>query len=339
MFTCFACSVTPLVYPARSTNNISTPTTSATPSLGPCSSSPDFVLSALIQDVTVRYPFRLVFLTTKIGTRVQLPARKLGPLSPLLSYSRPRRAGLFNGFVPYLTVAAIQLFRQNLSRRSCRWIYLRQLSTFCAVLPSAQNIMNHTTPSPSPPPAHSSPAQGTPHNAAAGTKRKRSSGSKFYAVKVGFQPGVYYNWNDCLTQVTGYKGAVCESVASEYHYDLEDCALAYLGVLYWTISADCRILQSNHSLHSKKPMLSSQVPDCLVLRPQRLRGLTTHDSTASKEAINPVSIRIGLKPRSRYGDLYGRNTRSFLRGQRQRNLSGAHRNSLQRQLASHESLK
>ncbi|RWQ98203.1 putative ribonuclease H [Paecilomyces variotii] len=71
--------------------------------------------------------------------------------------------------------------------------------------------MNHTTPSPSPPPTHSSPAQGTPHSVAAGAKRKRSSGSKFYAVKLGFQPGVYYNWNDCLAQVTGYKGAVFQS--------------------------------------------------------------------------------------------------------------------------------
>ncbi|KAG5292660.1 RNase H domain-containing protein [Histoplasma ohiense] len=42
-------------------------------------------------------------------------------------------------------------------------------------------------------------------------KRKRTAEPKFYAVKFGFQPGVYHTWNDCLTQVTGFKGAVFQS--------------------------------------------------------------------------------------------------------------------------------
>ncbi|OAX82486.1 hypothetical protein ACJ72_03169 [Emergomyces africanus] len=42
-----------------------------------------------------------------------------------------------------------------------------------------------------------------------GAKRKRTTDPKFYAVKFGFQPGIYHTWNDCLTQVTGFKGAVC----------------------------------------------------------------------------------------------------------------------------------
>lgn len=74
-------------------------------------------------------------------------------------------------------------------------------STFSITL---RDTMGATTPSPSPGPATSymkSPA---------GTKRKRTSGAKYYAVKKGYQPGVYHQWNDCLTQVTGYKGAVCE---------------------------------------------------------------------------------------------------------------------------------
>jgi Caulimovirus viroplasmin len=70
------------------------------------------------------------------------------------------------------------------------------------------SIMNTSTPpSPSPAPAKGSPARST---ASAGTKRKRTAGSKYYAVKAGFQPGVYYNWNECLLQVTGFKGAVCK---------------------------------------------------------------------------------------------------------------------------------
>ncbi|KAK2813294.1 hypothetical protein FQN50_000608 [Emmonsiellopsis sp. PD_5] len=46
---------------------------------------------------------------------------------------------------------------------------------------------------------------------AAGAKRKRTAEPKFYAVKFGFQPGVYHTWNECLAQVTGFKGAVFQS--------------------------------------------------------------------------------------------------------------------------------
>lgn len=43
-----------------------------------------------------------------------------------------------------------------------------------------------------------------------GTKRKRSSEPKFYAVRSGHKPGVYYTWADCLEQVKGFKKAMCE---------------------------------------------------------------------------------------------------------------------------------
>jgi hypothetical protein len=83
-------------------------------------------------------------------------------------------------------------------------------SRFSSLLDQPPSTMNGTTPSPSPAPAtkpsHSPPAP------AAGTKRKRSSAGKYYAVKKGYQPGIYYEWNDCLTQVTGYKGAVCRFI-------------------------------------------------------------------------------------------------------------------------------
>ncbi|KAM5441105.1 putative ribonuclease H [Microsporum ferrugineum] len=45
-------------------------------------------------------------------------------------------------------------------------------------------------------------------NVVAGTKRKRNGEPKFYAVKIGFQPGIYNHWSECLAQVTGFKGAV-----------------------------------------------------------------------------------------------------------------------------------
>lgn len=42
-----------------------------------------------------------------------------------------------------------------------------------------------------------------------GTKRKRETGPKFYSVRTGFQPGIYHSWADCLSQVKGYKNAMC----------------------------------------------------------------------------------------------------------------------------------
>ena len=44
----------------------------------------------------------------------------------------------------------------------------------------------------------------------AGTKRKRGSETKFYVVRTGHHPGIYYNWDDCLKEVKGYKKAECE---------------------------------------------------------------------------------------------------------------------------------
>ncbi|EGD90296.2 hypothetical protein H112_01751 [Trichophyton rubrum D6] len=56
-------------------------------------------------------------------------------------------------------------------------------------------------------------------NVAAGTKRKRNGEPKFYAVKIGFQPGIYNHWNECLAQVTGFKGAVFQSFPSREEAD------------------------------------------------------------------------------------------------------------------------
>ncbi|CAK3878867.1 Ribonuclease H [Lecanosticta acicola] len=44
----------------------------------------------------------------------------------------------------------------------------------------------------------------------AGAKRKRDT-PKFYAVRVGKSPGVYYSWTECLDQVRGFPKAVFKS--------------------------------------------------------------------------------------------------------------------------------
>ena len=36
-------------------------------------------------------------------------------------------------------------------------------------------------------------------------------GIKYYAVKKGKVPGIYFNWNDCKAMVDGYQGAVYKS--------------------------------------------------------------------------------------------------------------------------------
>ena len=52
-----------------------------------------------------------------------------------------------------------------------------------------------------------SPAGTTASN---GIKRKRGNEVKYYAVRVGYQPGVYHTWADCLDQVKGFKKATCK---------------------------------------------------------------------------------------------------------------------------------
>lgn len=49
------------------------------------------------------------------------------------------------------------------------------------------------------------------------------SKKKYYAVKVGKTPGIYFTWADCSAQVTGYKGAKYKSFQS-----IEE-ALAFIG--------------------------------------------------------------------------------------------------------------
>ncbi|KAJ6032536.1 Ribosomal protein L9/RNase H1 N-terminal [Penicillium herquei] len=72
--------------------------------------------------------------------------------------------------------------------------------------------MKGATPSPSPAPVpKGSPGPNTP---IAGAKRKRTPAAKYYAVKAGFKPGIYYGWPECLAQITGYKGAIFQSFLS-----------------------------------------------------------------------------------------------------------------------------
>ncbi|KAJ5653193.1 Ribosomal protein L9/RNase H1N-terminal [Penicillium lividum] len=75
--------------------------------------------------------------------------------------------------------------------------------------------MKGATPSPSPAPGtKASPAPKSTPSPAAGIKRKRVPAAKYYAVKAGFKPGIYYGWPECLAQITGFKGAIFQSFLS-----------------------------------------------------------------------------------------------------------------------------
>src|SRR5277367_3015229 len=44
----------------------------------------------------------------------------------------------------------------------------------------------------------------------ASKKRKLADmATKYYAVRAGHKPGVYMSWQDCLVNITGFKGAQC----------------------------------------------------------------------------------------------------------------------------------
>ena len=47
--------------------------------------------------------------------------------------------------------------------------------------------------------------------------------TKYYAVKVGKAPGIYWDWDSCKAQVHGFKGAIYKSFKTEKE------ALAFLG--------------------------------------------------------------------------------------------------------------
>ena len=49
------------------------------------------------------------------------------------------------------------------------------------------------------------------------------SKKKYYAVKVGKTPGIYFTWDDCSAQVTGYKGAKFKS------FTTIEAALEFIG--------------------------------------------------------------------------------------------------------------
>lgn len=53
-------------------------------------------------------------------------------------------------------------------------------------------------------------------SAPSSSRKRKSEGPKFYAVKAGHTTGVKLTWDDCKESITGYKGAICESIQLRY---------------------------------------------------------------------------------------------------------------------------
>jgi ribonuclease HI len=80
--------------------------------------------------------------------------------------------------------------------------------------------VNHPQPVPAPAPAQLASPPAMPMmdpGPVAGVKRKREAKPaqpKFYAVRIGKEPGIYHTWNECLDQVRGFPKAMFKSFAT-----------------------------------------------------------------------------------------------------------------------------
>ena len=98
------------------------------------------------------------------------------------------------------------------------------------------------------------------------------SKKKYYAVKVGKTPGIYFTWDDCSKQVTGYKGAKYKSFLT-----VEE-ALAFIG--------DDNIKPANTEVEKKTYKSEKIVKDGYDVKPIRSSAkVKTHTSY-----INPTEI-------------------------------------------------
>lgn len=151
---------------------------------------------------------------------------------------------------------------------------------------------------------HAKPASPSSTTSSAGTKRKRATDPKFYAVRVGYHPGIYHSWSDCLAEVTGFKNATCE-----------------FGLRSILFTANLSSgLQSSHSLLLPMPNHSWMGIILSTIKAYRLPSLT--NSTLYKVVVYRGSILIGLQHRSRLLDGKSPSTSALPVRQKPRNSYG-----------------
>lgn len=104
------------------------------------------------------------------------------------------------------------------------------------------------------------------------------SKKKYYAVKVGKTPGIYFTWADCSAQVTGFKGAKFKSFLT-----IEE-ALEFMGDS--AVKNEKKEVEVKTKLSAKKKTTTKTVKEGYEVNPIR----STAKVKTYKSYINPVEI-------------------------------------------------
>ena len=116
-----------------------------------------------------------------------------------------------------------------------------------------------------------------------GTKRKRATDPKFYAVRVGNHPGIYHSWKECLEQVKGFRNATCELSISQAMPTQADQAL--LVKSFPTLTDAERFLAGEEPLRSSDGTAPSSPEKFYAVRSGKVPGIYTDWPSAQKQII------------------------------------------------------
>ncbi|WP_343347498.1 ribonuclease H family protein [Terrisporobacter petrolearius] len=106
------------------------------------------------------------------------------------------------------------------------------------------------------------------------------SKKKYYAVKVGKTPGIYFNWADCSAQVTGYKGAKYKSFPT-----IEE-AMDFIGDTSTAVINKEETVKEKSSINKKTTTNIKELKEGYNVKPIR----STAKVKTYKSYINPEEI-------------------------------------------------
>ncbi|MBN9647192.1 ribonuclease H family protein [Terrisporobacter glycolicus] len=106
------------------------------------------------------------------------------------------------------------------------------------------------------------------------------SKKKYYAVKVGKTPGIYFTWSDCSAQVTGYKGAKYKSFPT-----IEE-AMDFIGDTNTAVIKKEETVKEKSSIKKKTTTNTKELKEGYNVKPIR----STAKVKTYKSYINPEEI-------------------------------------------------
>ncbi|SFJ38105.1 ribonuclease H1 domain-containing protein [Terrisporobacter hibernicus] len=106
------------------------------------------------------------------------------------------------------------------------------------------------------------------------------SKKKYYAVKVGKTPGIYFTWADCSAQVTGYKGAKYKSFPT-----IEE-AMDFIGDTNSAVIKKEETVKETSSIKKKTTTNTKELKEGYNVKPIR----STAKVKTYKSYINPEEI-------------------------------------------------